>query len=102
MIPSGPALELSQIKVTALPFVFPGSRLAAAGWERDDQLASPAAKAECPIQARFWLEWDTTVLAALFFIGSAKPRDDKKGRAVAHLGMGREGWTGSTNEGHHT
>jgi SAM-dependent methyltransferase len=26
----------------------------------NDQLASPATKAGCPIQARFWLEWDTT------------------------------------------
>src|SRR5271156_3746538 len=33
---------------------------------RDEQLASPATKAGCPIQARFWLEWDTTALDAPF------------------------------------
>jgi hypothetical protein len=32
----------------------------------DDQLSSPATKAGCPIQARFWLEWDTTALDVLF------------------------------------
>jgi hypothetical protein len=26
------------------------------------------AKAGCPIQARFWLEWDTTALTAPFFL----------------------------------
>jgi hypothetical protein len=42
--------------------------LPAASWERDDQLASPATKAECPIQARFWLEWDATALRCAFFV----------------------------------
>ena len=32
------------------------------------QPASPATKAGCPIQARFWLEWDTTALDVLFFV----------------------------------
>jgi hypothetical protein len=30
--------------------------------------ASPSTKAGCPIQARFWLEWDTTALDAPFFV----------------------------------
>src|SRR5271169_3274535 len=34
--------------------------------ERDDQLVSPTTKAGCPIQARFWLEWDTTAPGAPF------------------------------------
>jgi hypothetical protein len=30
------------------------------------RLASPAKKAGCPIQAAFWLEWDTTALDVQF------------------------------------
>ena len=37
-----------------------------ASWERDDQFASPATKAGCPIQAFCWLEWDTTALDLQF------------------------------------
>jgi len=37
--------------------------------------ASPATKAGCPIQARFWLEWDTTALDAPFLYLGAKPRE---------------------------
>jgi hypothetical protein len=33
-------------------------------WEQ----SSPATKAGCPIQARFWLEWDTTALDVPFFV----------------------------------
>src|SRR5271170_5898195 len=36
---------------------------------------SPLTKAGCPIQARFWLEWDTTALDAPFLSLGAKPRD---------------------------
>ena len=34
-----------------------------------------ATKAGCPIQARFWLEWDTTALDVSFLSLGAKPRD---------------------------
>ena len=35
-------------------------------------IASPSTKAGCPIQARFWLEWDTTVLSLWLFHPLAK------------------------------
>src|SRR5271167_2437300 len=35
---------------------------------RDHPDSSPATKAGCPIQARFWLEWDATALDAPFFV----------------------------------
>ena len=37
-----------------------------------DQLASPATKAGCPIQARLWLEWDVTALDVPYLVISSE------------------------------